>query len=82
MPLSEVAPPSGALRRFFRRFGKKLIREVLQVVCDMHDPYLKAIQQMLSQEMVVFGRFHVMKLPHRAMDDLSRLITGRLLTQT
>ncbi|MEK7757030.1 MAG: ISL3 family transposase [Planctomycetota bacterium] len=66
------------LRRFFRWFGPKRTRRIRRVVMDMHLPYEYEVRRQCPRARIVYDRFHLMKLLHRALDDLRRRLQREL----
>lgn len=66
------------LRRFFRWFGPKRTRRIRRFVMDMHDPYVREVRRHCRRARIVFDRFHLSKLLHRALDELRRRLQRTL----
>lgn len=66
------------LKRFFRWFGKERSRRLRGVVIDMHDPYELELIAQAPHVVIVYDRFHVMKILNHAIDLVRRRVQNEM----
>lgn len=66
-------------RRFFKALGTKRIAKVRVVTMDLSATYREAVREAAPEARLVFDRFHVARLAHRALDRV-RLAAKRACT--
>lgn len=66
------------LDAFFRWLGKRKRRSIRAVCCDMWEPYADTVRKNLSNAVLVFDRFHVVRHVSGAVDEVRRHTWRRL----
>lgn len=66
------------LAAFFKELGEAGRAKILAVTMDMAGGYLKAVQDLLPEAVVVFDRFHAQRLVGDAVDEVRREEVRRL----
>jgi transposase len=66
------------LASFFEELGPQRCARLRAVVCDLHQPFHKAVRRYVPQAALAFDRFHLVKLLNEALDELRRTEFARL----
>jgi transposase len=66
------------LKRFFRWFGERRVRQLRVVVIDMHAPYEVEVAASVPGAVIVYDRFHVMKILNHAVDLVRRRVQNQM----
>ena len=60
------------LRAFFAEHGEVLRKQVVAVCCDMWGPYVAVVEEELPGALLVFDKFHIVRLLLEAVDKVRR----------
>lgn len=67
------------VRRFFRWLGPERTKQLRVAVIDMHDPYEFELLAQAPRVVIVYDRFHVMKLLHGVLDQIRRRVQSQMI---
>ncbi len=61
-----------AIQAFFNDWGEERCKEIKAVCCDMWQPYIDVIEEMLPNAVMVFDKFHIIAHLSKAIDEVRR----------
>ncbi|MBM4043110.1 MAG: ISL3 family transposase [Planctomycetes bacterium] len=61
-----------AIQAFFNDWGEERCKAIKAVCCDMWQPYIDVIEEMLPNAVMVFDKFHIIAHLSKAIDEVRR----------
>jgi transposase len=61
-----------ALKAFFKEWGEERCKAIKAVCCDMWQPYIDVMEEMLPEAVMVFDKFHIVRHLGDAVDKVRR----------